>query len=83
MKTDVVVFVKLINEGILMSSWYSLHMFSFRLRNVSKHWLSCFFQSKRVDIFLFLHENICYGYSLEASLRGASNEYPKHKFVKK
>ena len=25
--------------------------------------------------FLFLHENICCGYSLEAPCRGASNEY--------
>ena len=25
--------------------------------------------------FLFLNENICYGYSLEAPRRGASNEY--------
>ena len=28
--------------------------------------------------FLFLHENICCGYSLEAPRRGASNEYPQH-----
>ena len=30
--------------------------------------------------FLFLHENLCCGYSLEAPRRGASNEYPQHKF---
>ena len=30
--------------------------------------------------FLFLHENICCGYSLEAPHRGASNEYPQHMF---
>ena len=30
--------------------------------------------------FLFLHENICFGYSLEAPLRGASNEYQQHMF---
>ena len=30
--------------------------------------------------FLFLHENICCGYSLEAPLRGASYEYPQHMF---
>ena len=29
----------------------------------------------QVNIFLFLHENICCGYSLEAPHRGASNEY--------
>ena len=30
--------------------------------------------------FLFLHENICCGYSLEAPCRGTSNEYPQHAF---
>ena len=30
--------------------------------------------------FLFLDENICCGYSLEAPRRGASNEYPQHMF---
>ena len=30
--------------------------------------------------FLFLHKNICCGYSLEAPRRGASNEYPQHRF---
>ena len=33
------------------------------------------------NIFLFLHENICCGYSLEAPRRGASNEYPQHMFT--
>ena len=30
--------------------------------------------------FSFLNDNICFGYSLEAPRRGASNEYPKHMF---
>ena len=30
--------------------------------------------------FLFLHENICCGYSLEAPRRGASNDHPQHMF---
>ena len=30
--------------------------------------------------FLFFHESICCGYSLEAPHRGASNEYPQHIF---
>ena len=30
--------------------------------------------------FLFLNENICCGYSLEAPRRGTSNEYPQHMF---
>ena len=29
---------------------------------------------------IFLYENICCGYSLEAPQRGASNEYPQHMF---
>ena len=28
--------------------------------------------------FLFLHENICCGYSLEVPQRGTSNEYLQH-----
>ena len=31
-------------------------------------------------MFLFLNENICCGYSLEAPRRGASNEYPQHMY---
>ena len=49
-------------------------MFSFfpRHKNV--------FIRKMLISFLFLHENICCGYSLEASQQGASNEYPQHMF---
>ena len=28
--------------------------------------------------FLFLHKNICCGYSLEATRQGTSNKYPQH-----
>ena len=35
---------------------------------------------KVLIFFLFLHENICCGYSLEAPRGGASNEYPQHMF---
>ena len=36
-----------------------------------------FFQLKSIDIFLFLHENVCCGYSLEVEVphQGTSNEY--------
>ena len=34
-----------------------------------------------IIFFLFLNENICYGYSLDASQRGSSNEYPQHMFL--
>ena len=30
---------------------------------------------------LFLHENVCCGYSLEAPWQGASNDYPQHIFL--
>ena len=33
--------------------------------------------------FLFLHRNICCGYSLEVPHRGTSNEYPQHMFLLK
>ena len=33
------------------------------------------------SFFLFLHKNICCGYSLEAPRWGASNEYPQHMFL--
>ena len=38
------------------------------------------FQPKINDIYLFLHENVCCVYSLEAPHRGASNEYTQHMF---
>ena len=31
-------------------------------------------------LLIFLHENICCGYSLEVPQRGTSNEYPQHMF---
>ena len=34
----------------------------------------------QINIFLFLQENICYGYSLEVPQWGTSNEYPQHMF---
>ena len=39
-----------------------------------------FVQEQSTDIFLFHHENICCGYSLEVPHQGASNEYPQHTF---
>ena len=54
-------------------------------------WLICFhiatdkalyFIRKLLISFLFLRENICCGYSLEAPRRGASNEYPQHMFFR-
>ena len=39
-----------------------------------------FFNPKVLIFFLFLHKNICCGYSLEVPWRGASNENPQHMF---
>ena len=39
-----------------------------------------FFSPKVLIFFLFLHENIFCGYSLETPRQGASNEYPQHMF---
>ena len=36
-----------------------------------------------VIFFFFLHENICFGYSLEVSQGGTSNEYHNIVFVEK
>ena len=36
--------------------------------------------ARKLSFFLFLKENICCGYSLEAPHWGASNEYPQHMF---
>ena len=40
-----------------------------------------FFQSKSIDIFSYFSTKTCCGYSLEAPLRGASNEYPQQMFL--
>ena len=40
-----------------------------------------FFQPKLLLFFLFLHETICCGYSLEAPQWGTSNEYPQGMFL--
>ena len=51
----------------------------FRENNIALDKL-LFFNQKVMIFFLFLHKNICCGYSLEAHWRGASNEYPQHMF---
>ena len=37
----------------------------------------------KLTFFLFLEENICCGYSLEAPQWGASSKYPQHVFFEK
>ena len=34
-----------------------------------------------LTMFLWIHKNICCGYSLESPWRGDSNEYPQHMFL--
>ena len=38
------------------------------------------FKQEVFIFFLFLHENICWGYSLDLSHRGTSNKYPQYMF---
>ena len=58
-----------INKILVMVSFcYSFHQLQVR-------W---FFNQRVLIFFLFLHENICYGYSLEVPHWGTSNEYPQH-----
>ena len=40
----------------------------------------CAFLSKNIDSVLYLCENLCCGYSLEALQWGTFNEYPQHMF---
>ena len=46
----------------------------FQVNNIATD-KALFSSEKMLISFLFLHENICCGYSLEAPRRGASNEY--------
>ena len=48
--------------------------------NIAPDMVLFFFNQKVLTFFLFLHENICFRYSLEAPCQGASNEYPQHMF---
>ena len=54
---------------------------------VMKLWRNCLLmcmapvkKGMKKIFFLFIKENICYRYSLEAPWQGASNEYPQHMF---
>ena len=48
-----------------------IHIYSYR---------GAYFNKKSINIFLFLHENICCGYSLKAPNVGTSTEYPQYMF---
>ena len=50
------------------------------LVNKSEKKIDKIVNTKVLMFFLFLHENICCGYSLEVPHRGTSNEYPQHSF---
>ena len=57
-----------------LSIWVVLDFWSINMIKVKK------IDKIALIFFLFLHENICCGYSLEVPCRGASNEYPQHMF---
>ena len=48
-------------------------------KNISRE-KSIFLSHNTMIVFLFLHENMCCGYSLKAPRRVASNDYPQHMF---
>ena len=57
---------------------YPQNMFSWRNEKTIALDKALFFNQKVPIFFLFLDENICCGYSLEAPCQGTSNEYPQH-----
>ena len=52
------------------------------IKSIATH-KALFFIRKMLKSFLFLNENICCGYSLEALRQGTSNEYHNIYFVEK
>ena len=58
--------------------WSSFNVFFSSMRSRAPE--VAFLQPKVPLFFLFLHENICCGYSLEVPLWGTSNEYTQHVF---
>ena len=76
-----------LSYGIAYSQTTSIHiqMKPIKWKGIfEQFWQSCTLLQIRDGIhiifFLFLHKNICCGYSLEAPCWGASNEYPQHMF---
>ena len=61
---------------IAMAGYYACGAFI----SPRKHLIGLDKSGYQINIFLFLHENTCCGYSLEAPQQGASNEYPQHMF---
>ena len=67
--------------GFVLSAFMGYSRSKKREVKISFHSSRCFFQSKKyINFFLFLHKNICCGYSLEVPQWGTSNEYPQHMF---
>ena len=61
--------------------YLNFYMFQVLLHSaVHSNRQGAFFIRKMLIFFLFLHEKICCGYSLEGPRRGASNECPQHMF---
>ena len=56
------------------------YIFTLHTLNVSLWITTTDKKGSHIIYFLFLHKNLCCGYSLEAPQQGASNEYPQHTF---
>ena len=61
----------------------SLDSFSLSQQNCLKYTFLSHSSRKKSTFLLYHFRNICYGYSLEAPRRGASNGYPQYMFPRK
>ena len=62
-----------ISKVAVLHRFYCIFCFCTVIKGVDK-------SGYQVNIFLFQHENICCGYSLEVPCQGTSNKYPQHIF---
>ena len=67
-------------KNIIILSFFE---FTQRVVKVNKDWQGNFFIQKVLIFFLFLHKNICCGYSLEVPWQGISNESPQYMFSRR
>ena len=63
-----------------VSCWMSMYVHTLLISMSIVSYKAFFFYQKALIFFLFLHENLCCGYSLEVPHWGTSNEYPQHRF---
>ena len=79
-KTQISLHTRAVWSESLLITWafYSLQAIQRGINHSSSY--GTFFNPKVLIFFLFVHKNICCGYSLEVPRWGASNEYPQHMF---